>query len=166
MRLFLLLVAVPIIEIALFIEIGGWLGTWPTIGIVVLTALIGSFLLRQQGLRALGDIQGRLAAGDEPGQLLADGAMILISGVLLLTPGFFTDALGFLLLIPGVRKAIFSWAKANVKLKVHTAERRAHRPDGWERASDAQTVDGNYEDVTPEPTSRDPSRRKIPERPE
>ena len=163
MRLFLLLVAVPIIEIALFIEIGGWLGTWPTIGIVVLTALIGSVMLRQQGLKALGDIQGRLMAGDDPGQMLADGAMILISGVLLLTPGFFTDTVGFLLLIPGVRAAIFKWAKANVKMKVHTAQHQARTQPGWERPSE-QTVDGDYEDITPDSQRSDPNGRNISER--
>ena len=157
MRLFLLLVAVPIIEIALFIEIGGWLGTWPTIGIVILTALIGSVLLRQQGLKALGDIQRRLMAGDDPGQMLADGAMILISGVLLLTPGFFTDAVGFLLLVPGVRIAIYKWLKANVKMNVRTAN-HSTPPPGWDRPGN-QTVDGDYEDVTPDDRTHRPGDR-------
>lgn len=155
MRLFLALVAIPIIEIALFIEVGGWLGTWPTIGIVVLTALIGSVLLRQQGLKALGDIQGRLTAGDDPGQLLADGAMILVSGVLLLTPGFFTDAVGFLLLVPGVRAALYRWGKSNIKMNVHTAHTTAGPDAGphpdWNRPGD-QTVDGDFEDITPQDT--------------
>ena len=147
MRLFLLLVAVPIIEIALFIEVGGWLGTWPTIGIVILTALIGSMLLRRQGLKALGDVQGRLRSGDDPGELLADGAMILVAGVLLLTPGFFTDAVGFLLLVPGIRKWIYNWARSNMVMSVHmTQTRTQHRPD-W-RSGGSQTVDGDYEDVT------------------
>lgn len=148
MRLFLLLVAVPIIEIALFIEVGGWLGTWPTIGIVILTALIGSILLRRQGLKALGDVQGRLRSGDDPGQLLADGAMILVAGVLLLTPGFFTDAVGFLLLIPGIRKSIYNWVRSNMVMSVHMTHTHAqHRPE-W-RSGGSQTVDGDYEDVTP-----------------
>ncbi len=154
MRLFLLLVAVPIIEIALFIEIGGWLGTWPTIGIVVLTALLGPFMLRQQGLKALGDIQGRLMAGDDPGQMLADGAMILVSGVLLLTPGFFTDAVGFLLLVPGVRKALFNWGRKNIRMNVHTAHANTQRRPGWPLAG-GETVDGDYEDITP-PDQPDP----------
>lgn len=155
MRLFLLLVAVPIIEIALFIEIGGWLGTWPTIGIVVLTALIGSIMLRQQGLKALGDIQGRLMAGDDPGQMLADGAMILVSGVLLLTPGFFTDAVGFLLLIPQVRSVIYRWAKANIKLNTVHVQTQTRGHSGWEQPG-AQTVDGDYEDVTPKDAQHRP----------
>ena len=81
MLIFLLLVAVPIIEIALFIEVGGWLGLWPTIGIVILTAAIGTVLLRAQGLATLSELQRRLATGEDPSATLAHGAMILVAGV-------------------------------------------------------------------------------------
>lgn len=158
MRLFLLLVAVPIIEIALFIEVGGWLGTWPTIGIVILTALIGSFLLRRQGLKALGDMQGRLMSGDDPGELLADGAMILVAGVLLLTPGFFTDGVGFALLVPGIRKWIYARIRANMVMSVHMTQTHAHQRPGWQTGG-SQTVDGDYEDVT---TQDDAEHRQKP----
>lgn len=154
MRLFLLLAAVPIIEIALFIEVGGWIGTWPTIGIVVLTALIGSLMLRQQGTAALQDVQGRLAAGENPGQMLAEGAMILVAGVLLLTPGFFTDAMGFALLIPPIRGALWAYIAPRIKVTqvYHGPEgTHARRTDGYGQPADGQTVDGNYEDVTPAP---------------
>lgn len=165
MRLFLLLVTVPIIEIALFLEVGGWLGTWPTIGIVVLTALLGSMLLRQQGLKALGNIQGRLLAGNDPGQMLADGAMILVAGVLLLTPGFFTDAVGFLLLIPGVRTTLFKWGRRNIKLNVHTAHANTQAPPGWTPPG-GQTVDGDFEDITPQDPPRAASDSHISGKPE
>ena len=102
MRLFLLLLIVPLIEIALFIKIGGLIGTWPTIAIVMLTAISARPCCAGRGLAALRNVQERLAAGENPGRLLADGAMILVAGVLLLTPGFFTDAVGFALLIPAV----------------------------------------------------------------
>jgi UPF0716 protein FxsA len=156
MRLFLLLVAVPIIEIALFIEVGGAIGTWPTIGIVVLTALVGSVMLRQQGVAALRDVQSRLGAGENPGRLLAEGAMILVAGVLLLTPGFFTDAIGFALLIPPVRGALYKYLAARVHLQtVHMSGgmgpgmgRNGH---GHGQES-GETVDGTYSDVTsPDP---------------
>lgn len=107
MPLLLLLFIVPLIEVALFIEIGGIIGVWPTIAIAILTAILGSYLLRRQGLGALMNVRSQLAAGVNPGRLLADGAMILIAGVLLLTPGFLTDAVGLLLLIPPVRGWIF-----------------------------------------------------------
>lgn len=152
MYLFLLLLAVPVIEIGLFIEVGGWIGTWPTIGIVILTAFVGSILLRQQGLAALSSVQQRLAAGENPGRLLADGAMILFAGALLLTPGFFTDAVGFLLLIPGIRGAVWRFAAARIKFQsVHVSMTSADgqtRNDAW-----GSTVDGEFEDITPEERS-------------
>ena len=159
MRLFLILVAVPIIETALFIEIGGWIGTWPTIGVVILTALIGSMMLRQQGTAALQDVQGRLAAGENPGHMLAEGAMILVAGVLLLTPGFFTDALGFALLIPPIRAALWRYLAPRIRVTQtfhgpHGSAQR--RTDGYGQPADGQTVDGTYEDVTPPANENDP----------
>ena len=149
MRLFLVLLAVPIIEIALFIELGGLIGTWPTIGVVVLTALIGSVLLRQQGLQALGSVQSRLAAGENPGRLLADGAMILFAGALLLTPGFFTDAVGFLLLIPGCRTVLWNYLSKHISWQANVSVSAGGRTERRDFAS-GQTVDGDYEDVTPD----------------
>ena len=155
MPIFLLLVAVPIIEIALFIEVGGWLGLWPTIGIVILTAAIGTLLLRSQGLAALGELQRRLAAREDPSVTLAHGAMILVAGILLLTPGFFTDAVGFLLLTPPVRAGAIRLAgryvrsrMTQVHMGVHRGPARpgAHAPG----AGGPGTVDGEYEVVDTE----------------
>ncbi|MEM6974092.1 MAG: FxsA family protein [Pseudomonadota bacterium] len=114
MILFLVLVAVPIIEIGLFIEVGGWLGLWPTLGIVILTALIGTMLLRAQGVGVLAELQRKLNSAEDPSSTLAHGAMILVAGVLLLTPGFFTDAVGFLLLMPPVRSFLIARAAHRV----------------------------------------------------
>jgi UPF0716 protein FxsA len=151
MPIFLLLVAVPIIEIALFIEIGGWLGLWPTIGIVILTAAIGTVLLRIQGLATLGELQRRLASGEDPSATLAHGAMILVAGVLLLTPGFFTDAIGFLLLTPPVRAAAIRFARRRmtlVRAGVHMSG-AMHRGAAGPGPVDENTVDGEYEVVDP-----------------
>ena len=141
MWIFLALVVVPIIEIALFIEIGGWIGLWPTLGIVVATAIAGAALLRAQGFAAIADLQGRLDRGEDPTAALAHGALILVAGVVLLTPGFFTDAVGFLLLVPAVRAVVIRHAARHV-IRVQV-QRRSHRPPGDE------TVDAEYEDVTP-----------------
>ena len=119
-------------------------------------------MLRQQGLKALGDIQGRLTAGDDPGQLLADGAMILISGVLLLTPGFFTDTIGFLLLVPGIRSALYRWGKSNLKMNIHTASTGAGPRTDWGHPG-GQTVDGDFEDVTPGERGTDAPANRITE---
>lgn len=147
MRLFLILLAVPVIEIALFIEVGGLIGTWPTVGIVILTALAGSIMLRRQGLQALASAQQRIASGEAPGQLLADGAMIIFAGALLLTPGFFTDAVGFLLLVPGIRLWLFGAILRNVRLQQVQVD--ISGPGGTRREQWGQTVDGEFEDVTP-----------------
>jgi UPF0716 protein FxsA len=149
MLLFLLLIAVPIIEIALFIEIGGWIGSWPTIGVVVLTAAVGTVLLRAQGLAALGEVQRTLNIGGNPAPALAHGALILVAGVLLLTPGFFTDGVGFLLLVPAVRAAVIRHLRRRMTVvHMHAAARRPDR-------TGPQTVDGEYEEAVPE---HDPAR--------
>lgn len=88
MWLFLAFLAVPLIEIALFIQVGGLIGLWPTLGIVILTAILGTWLVRSQGLRALSELQGSFSRLEDPSKPLAHGAMILLSGALLLTPGF------------------------------------------------------------------------------
>jgi len=114
MWLFLIFVAVPIIEIALFIQVGGAIGLWPTLAIVVLTAFAGTWLMRQQGMMTLAKLQKSLAEGGNPADPMAQGAMILVAGVLLLTPGFFTDTIGFLLLLPPVRAALIKWISARI----------------------------------------------------
>lgn len=147
MWLFAILLVVPLIEIGLFIEVGGLIGLWPTIGIVILTAIAGTALLRQQGLAALGELQAQLAAGRDPGAVLAHGAMILVAGVLLLTPGFFTDGVGFLLLIPAVRAA----AIAALARRVQVVRMQAGRSPGAPRPETPPIVEGEYEDVTDQP---------------
>lgn len=126
MLLLLLFVAVPLIEIALFIQVGGWLGLWPTLAIVLVTAVLGTVLVRQQGLSVLRTLSSRINSLEDPSEALAHGAMILFSGALLLTPGFFTDAVGFSLLVPGVRTAAFAFLRKRIKVQgVHMGGARA-----------------------------------------
>ena len=117
MYLFLAFLMVPIVEIALFIQVGSFIGLWPTLAIVVLTAVIGTWLVRTQGRIALHRLQRSFSELNDPTEPLAHGAMILIAGVLLLTPGFFTDALGFALLMPPVRVAVFRYLRKHVKVQ-------------------------------------------------
>ena len=114
MWLLLAFLVVPLIEIALFIQVGGLIGLWPTLAIVVVTALAGSWLVRSQGRAALMQLRSSLGSLRDPSEPLAHGAMILFSGALLLTPGFFTDAVGFALLVPGVRRAVLREASRRV----------------------------------------------------
>ena len=104
--LFFLFVAVPIVEIAVLIEVGGLIGLWPTLAIVVLTAFAGTVLLRAQGLATFARAQRNLAEGRLPMREVMHGFFLIIAGVLLLTPGLLTDALGFCLFIPAVRDGL------------------------------------------------------------
>lgn len=114
MWLFLLFVIVPIVEIGLFIQVGGAIGLWPTLLIVVLTAFAGTMLMRAQGMMTLNRLQASMSDGSNPADPMAQGAMVLVAGVLLLTPGFFTDAVGFALLMPPVRRVLLGWLMARV----------------------------------------------------
>lgn len=95
---------VPIIEIYLLIQVGSVIGAIPTILLVIATAVIGAYLLRQQGLSTLSRFQSNLAAGVMPAKEMLEGILLLVGGALLMTPGFFTDAMGFLCLIPVSRR--------------------------------------------------------------
>jgi UPF0716 protein FxsA len=142
--LFALFVAVPLIEIALFIQIGGLIGLWPTLAIVVLTALLGTTLVRSQGREALMGLRSAFSELDDPTEPLAHGAMILFSGALLLTPGFFTDAVGFALLVPGVRRLVYKRLRA--KVEVQSFAYGAAGPARYD-GNGQPIIDGEFEEV-------------------
>lgn len=147
MWLLIAFIAVPLIEIALFIQVGGAIGLWPTLLIVVLTAILGTFLVRQQGSMALRQLRERLDRLDDPTEELAHGAMILFSGALLLTPGFFTDAVGFALLVPAVRVAAFRAIRSRVRVQSFGTP----RPRPRSPYPDDGVIEGEYEEIDPEP---------------
>lgn len=128
--LFALFLVVPIIEIAIFVAMGGIIGFWWTMGGVVFTALLGSYLLRLQGFAVWTDVQGKMRAGQFPGQSIVGGIMLAIAGALLLTPGFFTDAVGFALFVPQVRYFIFEQLRKRVSVVSATSysQYSAHHP--------------------------------------
>ena len=154
MPLFLAFLLIPLIEIGLFIQIGGWIGLWPTLLIVVLTAILGTYLVRDQGRRALGDLQRSFSTLSDPSEPLVHGAMILVAGALPLTPGFFTDGVGFLLLIPAFRSAAFRWLRARIKVQsfsMGAGPAPQQRPD-------ETVIDADYEEIDPsERPNRGPS---------
>ncbi len=104
--LFLCFLIVPFVEIFLLLQVGGLIGAIPTIFLVVLTAVWGAWLLRRQGFATWQRFQQALAQGTLPAYEIIEGPILLVGGALLLTPGFFTDALGFACLIPGLRRKI------------------------------------------------------------
>lgn len=105
-RLFLLFSIVPAVELALLVYAGSEIGIPETISIVIATAIAGAFLVRREGLGVVFRIQEDLSRGSFPAESLLDGAMVLVSGALLLTPGFITDLIGFLLVLPAPRAVI------------------------------------------------------------
>jgi len=104
--IFLAFLTIPFIEIYLLLQIGGIVGVFPTIALVVLTAIIGASLLRQQGIATWQRFQENLQKGEIPAYEMIEGPILLVGGALLLTPGFFTDVIGFACLIPQARKKI------------------------------------------------------------
>ncbi|MGJ8679194.1 FxsA family protein [Paraglaciecola sp.] len=105
-KLFILFAVLPIVEIAILINVGEQIGGWYTLAIVILTAFFGAKLVKQEGLSTLTQAQQKMQSGQMPGQEMAEGLLLVIAGVLLVTPGFVTDGIGFLLSLPITRPLI------------------------------------------------------------
>ncbi|WP_366931276.1 MULTISPECIES: FxsA family protein [unclassified Nitratireductor] len=143
-----LLLAIPLAEIATFVVVGSQIGVFPTLGLVVVTAIAGSILLRIQGFGVVRRIQETMNEGGVPGRDLVHGMMIMVAGVLLLTPGFVTDTLGFLLFVPAIREAGWSFLRNRIVIlgdpAPHgTGPTSAYRPDRG-----AQTIDLSEDDYS------------------
>ena len=115
--LFILFIIIPIIEITVIMQVGALLGLWPTVAIVILSAWLGAKYVRQQGLATLQSVQSKMAQGEMPSGEIVTGLMLLVAGVLLVTPGFVTDIFGLSLLIPAVRKSIAAKAQKHINVK-------------------------------------------------
>jgi UPF0716 protein FxsA len=119
LRLLILFTVIPLLEVLIFIEMGARLGSWSVIALILLTGIIGAWLARQEGLRVLYSIKQDLDQGRLPGAQMVEAALILAGGLLLLTPGFFTDLIGFSLLLPRTRGAmgryLISYFKARLE---------------------------------------------------
>ncbi|EKF9794891.1 FxsA family protein [Vibrio cholerae] len=146
--LLFLFIAVPVIEIVLFIQVGGVLGVWPTIALVLLTAIVGASLVRSQGLQTLLTVQQRLAQGQLPAQQILEGVMLAVAGVLLLTPGFFTDILGMLVLLPAPRAYFAKQLMSRVVVgNIHASGAGFEQPNPFhDRANpNGTTYEGEFE---------------------
>ncbi len=162
MALFILIlfIAVPVIEIGLFVQVGGMIGLWPTLAIVILTAVLGTALLRHQGLDTLRRVQDSLAHDRLPVAEMFDGLCLLMAGALLLTPGFMTDAFGFLLFVPPFRAvaahAIGRYVLSHGRVHVHASTMGSGPgPDPRRRAGGGPVIDGDFEEVAPEAATLD-----------
>lgn len=119
MRIFiLLLIVIPALEIAVLLLSGKTIGVLPTFSIIILTGVVGAYLAKKQGLETMRRAQQRLHAGEIPGESIIDGICIFAGGLLLLTPGFITDTLGFLLLIPQIRRVFKRFLKQMFKRRI------------------------------------------------
>lgn len=115
-KLFLAFTIIPVSEIYILIAIGGQIGILPSIGLVILTGIVGASLARSQGLQTLGRIRDSFQQGVVPGEELLNALLIAIAGIVLLTPGFLTDAAGLFLLIPATRTLCREWLKRRIEL--------------------------------------------------
>ncbi len=148
--LLLVFIGVPLIEVALFVLIGEQIGLWATLATIVLTAMIGTALLRAQGLATLHRVQSELNRGGVPVEAVFDGACLLVAGALLLTPGFLTDFIGFLLFVPTVRRTFGSWLwrtlQRNAKVEVwSSSQTMRHERNGRVIDGEFHTVEDEHE---------------------
>jgi UPF0716 protein FxsA len=132
--LFLLFLLTPLLEIAIFIQVGSLIGLWPTLAVVVITAVLGAALWRAQGLSTWARARASLNRGELPVREVTDGAFLLVAGALLLTPGLFTDTIGFLLLVPPVRRVlaglILRYLRAHMEVHVVNTQDPSRDPHG------------------------------------
>jgi UPF0716 protein FxsA len=145
---FAVLVGIPLLEIAIFIEVGEVIGLWPTIGLVVLTAMAGTALLRSQGLATLKRANELLARREFPVAEVFHGVCLLLAGALLLTPGLLTDAAGLLLFIPAVRRAMMKrgWGYLRARGRADFVDDSENR----RTVEDDVTIETEFHEVGPE----------------
>ena len=120
LRLIVVFTMVPLIEVLLLLEIGNRIGTLNTILLIILTGILGAHLMRLQGFAVFRKIQEDLGRGIPPTNEIVQGALVLAGGILLLTPGFFTDTIGFLLLIPKSRKYLLRKIQQAIERRIHS----------------------------------------------
>ncbi len=135
--LFMLFILIPILEIYLLIQIGSIIGALPTVLIVIATAVIGAFLLKWQGISTLQRMQTTLNQGAIPATELIEAIILLVCGALLLTPGFFTDAFGFLGLLPYTRRLFIFWLIKRIGI-------RASASGASRNPSSPKIIEGEY----------------------
>ena len=142
-------IGVPLIEITLFIQVGGAIGLWPTLLVVIVTAFLGTYLVRSQGRSTMANLQSSFSDLNDPTEPLAHGAMILFAGALLLTPGFFTDAVGFALMVPQFRTAAFNYLRKRVNVQSFSMGGGMGANMGGQRRpqNDPNVIDGEFEEV-------------------
>jgi len=121
-RLFFMFAIIPVIELYLLIEVGTFIGTLNTVAIILITAALGAYLTKQQGFIVINSIRQATSEGRIPGNELLHGLFILVGGIALLTPGFLTDALGFSMVLPGIRNIYVGIAREFIRKKMENGD--------------------------------------------
>ena len=155
--LFLLFAIMPIVEITLLVQVGGLIGGWNTIAIVIITAALGAFLVKREGLQTLQTAQAKMQRQEMPARELTEGLLLLVAGVLLVTPGFVTDAIGFFLVLPPSRRWLASRLSSKLLMKVVTPSSFGQQAQWQGHSSSAHDdiIEGEFTDNTPNnPTNR------------
>jgi UPF0716 protein FxsA len=150
LALFLLFIFVPLAEVGVFIQVGGLLGLWPTLALCLLTAAIGTLCIRYQGFNLINQAKAQLDAGEAPVFAVVSGACLLVAGILLLVPGFVTDAVGFLLLLPPARKLFYDKVLAprmTIMAEAQAAHGRAGGGPGQRPPARPTVIEGDFEEV-------------------
>ncbi len=127
----IILLAFPVLEIATFVYVGQWLGVWRTVGLVVLAAVVGVAILRYQGLGALKKIDKDLRRAQPPAANIVDGFMIVIASFLLIIPGFVSDVIGLLLIVPPIRHLVWRLLGRSINVSYSSSFRRSRRRDDF-----------------------------------
>jgi UPF0716 protein FxsA len=148
--LIVLFIIVPIAELALLIQVGSWIGFWPTLALLVLDAVLGSMLMRSQGRAAWRRFNEAIAEGRAPAREALDGVLVIFGGALLLTPGFITDIFGLLFLIPPTRVLVRRLIVRRATLRMM----RVATPPGRDGRGRARDVDGTAVDIEPDQLDR------------
>lgn len=159
MPLLIAIILFPFVEIAGFIVVGRAIGVLPTLGLIMLTAVIGAFLLRIQGFSVLQRLNAAVNEGGDPSRDLIHGAMIVLAGILLLIPGFVTDILGFLLFIPPVRDLVWRHFSRNVVVVSNSSFFRGGGTGGGSKGpkrSGPTVVDLDADDFSSNPDPNSP----------
>jgi UPF0716 protein FxsA len=155
-------IVVPLAEIAVLIEVGGWIGLGPTLALIILTAVVGTWMLRHQGVAVLRRAQQQMQQGSMPIVEVFEGFCLVIAGALLLTPGFLTDTAGALLLLPPVRASLYRRVRHQLEEQVRAGARPAEsvdaghtpplggaRKDGPRQGRTPPVIDAEFEEVQP-----------------
>jgi UPF0716 protein FxsA len=153
----LIFILIPVIEIWLLITVGSEIGAFPTIGLIILTAVVGVMMIRWQGLSTLMRAHQRLHMGELPAREMIEGLLLALAGVLLLIPGFATDAIGFVCLVPPMRHWLADrWLARQRGMRVQARTYRTHSDSGRKPSGESgRTLEGDFTRDSDEPERKD-----------